>query len=65
MNLNLHFKVMKYRHLHDNHIYIYQLENKTYGVVMYDEDDDTIVDSYFAVKYGDAIHQFNRYCKEK
>lgn len=65
MNLNMLYKVDKYRRLGDYHLYLYTMETM-WSVIVYDSDDDTIISEYTQcfTKYVDALHYFKE-IKEK
>lgn len=60
MNLNLDYKIIKYKHLKDKWFYIYKMTNDLWCVVVYAEDEEDILFSTLAFSESSAIHLFNK-----
>lgn len=55
------YKVVKCRHLHDKYIYLYEcLPNKGWAVVVYEDDDDTIIEAQYFTDWAIALREYNR-----
>lgn len=65
INLGIDYKTIKFIHVGDKYIYIYELPLKNYAVVQYEADDETIAFSQFFFDWADALHCFNLLRKEK
>lgn len=46
-------------------MYLYSLPLGNYAVVVYEDDDDTMVDSQFFFEWADALHTFNKQKEEQ
>lgn len=66
MNLNLTYPVKKYHHLpNKQHLYLYEcLPNKGWAVVLYKDDDDTMVDAIYFMNWAEALKCYNKKRKE-
>lgn len=61
MNLSMTYKVEKCYHNGKNYIYLYEcLPKKSWAVVVYDEDDDTIISSEYFTDWKIALNQYNK-----
>ena len=51
------YTVKKYHHLpNKQHLYLYEcLTDKSWAVVLYEEDDDTMVDAIYFMNWGEAL----------
>lgn len=66
MNLNMTYKVEKCRHLGDKYIYLYRMPCNSYSVLVYEDDDDTVIANFtrFFTNYTEALHYYNKTKKE-
>ena len=64
INLGIDYKTIKFIHVGDKYIYMYELPLKNYAVVQYEADDETIAFSQFFFDWVDALHCFNLLRKE-
>lgn len=60
MNLNLDYKVLKYKHLKDKWYALYQMNNDLWCVVVYAEDEENILFSAIQLTYVEALHLYNK-----
>lgn len=67
MNFNLTYRVVKCYHGADKYYYIYQLPTKSYYVVTYENDDETMIPEkcVFASSLAEATNYYNTFKKEK
>lgn len=59
-NLNLTYKTKKCRHLKDKYIYLYQCLAKSWAVVVYEDDDDTIIEARYFTDWALALREYNK-----
>lgn len=59
MNLDLEYKVLKFKHWKDHWIHLYQCTDNMWGIVIYEDDDETLVFSTVEFSYISALHRFN------
>ena len=64
INLGIDYKTIKFIHVGDKYIYMYELPLNNYAVVQYEADDETIAFSQFFFDWVDALHCFNLLRKE-
>lgn len=66
MNLNLIYTVVRWHHIKDKYIYWYEMPCKTYSVLVYEDDDDTVIANFtrFFTNYTEALHYYNKTKKE-
>lgn len=60
MNLNLDYKVLKYKHLDDKFYALYQMTPVMWCVVVYAEDEEKILFSAIQLTYVEALHFYNK-----
>lgn len=65
INLGIDYKTVKFVHINDKYIYIYELPLNNWAVVEYEADDETMIFSQFFWEWADALHCFNQLRKEK
>lgn len=55
------YKVMKCRHINNKYVYLYEcLPNKGWALVVYEDDDDTIIESQYFTKWILALNEYNK-----
>lgn len=59
MNLNLDFKVIKYKHLEDKYYALYEMTKEMWAVVVYAENEEDILFSSVELDYATALHKYN------
>ena len=59
MNLNLDFRVLKYKHLGDKWFALYEMNKDMWAVVVYAENEEDILFSSVELDYTTALHKFN------
>ena len=60
MNLNLDFRVLKYKHLGDKFFALYEMTKEMWAVVVYAEDEEDILFSCVELDYTAALHKYNQ-----
>lgn len=60
MNLNLDFKVIKYKHLGDKWFALYEMNKDMWAIVVYAEDEEDILFSSVELDYATALHKYNQ-----
>ena len=60
MNLNLDFRVLKYKHLGDKWFALYEMNKDMWAVVVYAENEEDILFSSVELDYTTALHKFNQ-----
>lgn len=60
MNLNLEYKVLKYKHIDDKWFYLYEMTKDLWCVVVYAEDEETLLFSAIQLTYVEALHLYNK-----
>lgn len=60
MNLNLDFRVLKYKHLGDKWFALYEMNKDMWAVVVYAENEEDILFSLVELDYTTALHKFNQ-----
>lgn len=59
MNLNLDFKVIKYKHLGDKYFALYEMTKEMWAIVVYADDEEEILFSCIELSYNMAIKRYN------
>lgn len=60
MNMNLDFKVIKYKHLGDKFFALYEMvKDEMWSVVVYAEDEEDILFSCIEFEYSIALRKYN------
>lgn len=60
MNMNLAYKVEKCRHIGDKYYYLYEcLPKKAWAVVVYENDDDTMLYAEYFTDWNQALTKYN------
>ena len=60
MNLNLDFRVLKYKHIGDKWFALYEMNKDMWAVVVYAENEEDILFSSVELDYTTALHKFNQ-----
>ena len=60
MNLNLDFKVIKYKHLRDKYFALYEMTKEMWAVVVYADNEEEILFSCVELDYTAALHKYNQ-----
>lgn len=60
MNLSLDYKVLKYSHLKDRWYALYQMTKDLWCVVVYAEDEETLLFSAIQLTFVEALHLYNK-----
>lgn len=59
MNLNLDFKVIKYKHLDDKYYALYEMTKEMWAIVVYNNSESEILFSCIELDYGLALKKYN------
>lgn len=61
MNLNLDFKVLKYKHIKNRYYALYEMtKDEMWCIVVYDENEEEILFSCVELDYTAALHKYNQ-----
>lgn len=60
MNLNLDFKVLKYKHIKNRYYALYEMTKEMWAIVVYDENEEDILFSCVEFDYATALHKYNQ-----
>ena len=60
MNLNLDFKVLKYKHIKNRYFAFYEMTKEMWCIVVYADDEDEILFSCIELDYTTALHKYNQ-----
>ena len=60
MNMNMEFKVIKYKHIDDKWFALYEMTKEMWAIVVYDENEDEILFSCVELSYTAALHKYNQ-----
>ena len=59
MNLNLDFKVIKYKHIENRYYALYEMTKEMWAIVVYADDEEEILFSCVELDYTTALHKYN------
>lgn len=59
MNLNLDFKVIKYKHIENRYYALYEMTKEMWAIVVYDKNEEDILFSSVELDYTTALHKYN------
>lgn len=59
MNMNMEFKVIKYKHIDDKWFALYEMTKEMWAIVVYDENEEDILFSCVELSYNMAIKKYN------
>lgn len=60
MNLSLDYKVLKYKHIGDKWFYLYEMTKDLWCVVVYADDEETLLFSAVQLTFVEALHLYNK-----
>ncbi len=60
MNLSLDYKVLKCKHIEGKWYYLYEMTKDLWCVVVYAEDEETLLFSAIQLTYKEALHLYNK-----
>ena len=60
MNLNMDFRVVKYKHIKNRYYALYEMTKEMWAVVVYADDEDEILFSCVELDYATALHKYNQ-----
>lgn len=61
MNMNLDFKVIKYKHIDDKYFALYEMvKDEMWCIVVYDNNEEDILFSCIELDYVTALHKYNQ-----
>lgn len=61
MNMNLDFKVIKYKHIENRYYALYEMvKDEMWAIVVYDNNEEDILFSCIELNYATALHKYNQ-----
>lgn len=61
MNMNLDFKVIKYKHMKDKYYALYEMvKDEMWCIVVYADNEEEILFSSVELEYATALHKYNQ-----
>ena len=60
MNLNMDFRVVRYKHLRDKYFALYEMTKEMWAVVVYADNEEEILFSCVELDYTAALHKYNQ-----
>lgn len=60
MNMNMDFRVLKYKHIDDKWYALYEMTKEMWCVVVYADDEEDILFSCVELDYTTALHKYNQ-----
>lgn len=60
MNMNMEFKVIKYKHIDDKWFALYEMTKEMWCIAVYADDEEEILFSCVELDYTAALHKYNQ-----
>lgn len=60
MNLNMDFRVIKYKHIKNRYYALYEMTKEMWAIVVYADDEEEILFSCVEFDYATALHKYNQ-----
>ena len=60
MNMNMDFRVIKYKHIKNRYFALYEMTKEMWCIVVYADDEEEILFSCVELDYTTALHKYNR-----
>ena len=60
MNMNMDFRVLKYKHIDDKWYALYEMTKDMWCIVVYADDEEDILFSCVELDYATALHKYNQ-----
>ena len=60
MNLNMDFRVIKYKHIKDKYYALYEMTKEMWCIAVYADDEEEILFSCVELDYTTALHKYNQ-----
>lgn len=60
MNMNMDFRVLKYKHIDDKWYALYEMTKDMWCIVVYADDEEDILFSCIELDYATALHKYNQ-----
>ena len=60
MNLNMDFRVVKYKHIGNRYYALYEMTKEMWCIVVYADDEEEILFSCVELDYATALHKYNQ-----
>lgn len=60
MNMNMDFRVLKYKHINDKYYALYEMTKDMWCIVVYADDEEDILFSCVELDYTAALHKYNQ-----
>ena len=59
MNMNMDFRVIKYKHIKNRYYALYEMTKEMWAIVVYADDEEEILFSCVELSYNAALHKYN------
>ena len=59
MNMNMDFRVIKYKHIKNRYFALYEMTKEIWCIVVYADDEEEILFSCVELDYTTALHKYN------
>lgn len=59
MNMNMDFRVIKYKHIKDKYYALYEMTKEMWAIVVYADDEEEILFSCVEFDYATALKRYN------
>lgn len=59
MNMNMDFRVLKYKRIKDKYFALYEMIKDMWAIVVYDNNEEDILFSSVELDYATALHKYN------
>lgn len=60
MNMNMDFRVVKYKHIGNRYYALYEMTKEMWAIVVYADDEEEILFSCVELDYTTALHKYNQ-----
>ena len=60
MNMNMDFRVVKYKHIGNKYYALYEMTKEMWAIVVYADDEEEILFSCVELDYTAALHKYNQ-----
>lgn len=60
MNMNMDFRVVKYKHIKNRYYALYEMTKEMWAIAVYADDEDEILFSCVELDYAAALHRYNQ-----
>lgn len=60
MNMNMDFRVVKYKHIKNRYYALYEMTKEIWAVIVYADDEEEILFSCVELDYATALRKYNQ-----